>query len=335
MHDHQHAHDHGEPSSNGAHRHTGHDHDAHGHGRGHHHHHQHAPTTAEGFNRAFLIGVGLNVGFVAAETIYGLISGSMALIADAGHNMGDVLGLLAAWGASRLATRRPSERFTYGFRSSSMLAALFNAVLLLLVTGAIAYESIRRLFEPGVVAGPIVMIIAAIGIAVNGVTAALFASGRKGDINLRGAFLHMASDALVSAGVVVAGAVIWVTGWTLLDPLVSLAISGLIVLSTWSLLREALWMVMQAVPDAIRPEDVKAALLEMPGVQDLHDLHIWSMSTTETALTCHLVMPDGHPGDPFLTNARHMLQDRYRIGHATLQVELNEHCECPLASVAA
>ena len=170
---------------------------------------------------------------------------------------------------------------------------------------------------------------------MNGATAALFASGRKGDLNLRGAFLHMASDAVVSAGVVIAGGVIWATGWTLLDPLVSLVISGLIVLSTWSLLRESLWMVLQAVPDAIRPEDVRAALLNMPGVQGLHDLHIWSMSTTETALTCHLVMPDGHPGDPFLNDARHMLKDRYHIGHATLQVELNVNCECPLQSVAA
>ncbi len=337
MQDHPHTLDAGEPSPSGGRRHADHGHGPHdhGHGHGHHHHHNHAPTTAEGFNRAFLVGVVLNSSFVVAEAVYGLISGSMALIADAGHNMGDVLGLLAAWGASRLATRRPSARFTYGFRSSSMLAALFNAVLLLLVTGAIAYESIRRLFEPGVVAGPIVMIIAAIGIAVNGATAALFASGRRGDLNLRGAFLHMASDALVSAGVVVAGAVIWVTGWTLLDPLVSLVISGLIVLSTWSLLREALWMVMQAVPDAIRPDDVTSALMEMPGVKGLHDLHIWSMSTTETALTCHLVMPDGHPGDPFLNDARRMLKDRYRISHATLQVELNENCECPLHSAAA
>jgi cobalt-zinc-cadmium efflux system protein len=323
MQDHPHAPRHDESSVDSGRRHD------------HHHHHNHFGAAAEGFNRAFLIGIGLNLSFVGAETVYGFISGSVALIADAGHNMGDVLGLLAAWGASRLATRRPSARFTYGFRSSSMLAALFNAVLLLLVTGAIAYESVRRLFEPGVVAGPTVMVIAAIGIAVNGATAALFASGRKGDLNLRGAFLHMTSDALVSAGVVVAGAMIWITGWTLIDPLVSLVISGLIVLSTWGLLREALWMVLQAVPEAIRPEDVKAALLDMPGVQGLHDLHIWSMSTTETALTCHLVMPDGHPGDPFLNAARRMLKDRYRIGHATLQVELNEQCECPLHSVAA
>ena len=282
-----------------------------------------------------MVGVGLNLGFVGVECVYGAISGSMALIADAGHNMGDVLGLLAAWGASRLATRRPSHRFTYGFRSSSMLAALFNAVLLLLITGGIAAESVRRLFEPGVVAGPVVMIVAAVGIAVNGATAALFAAGRKGDLNLRGAFLHMASDALVSAGVVVAGAVIWFTGWTLLDPLVSLVISGLIVLSTWSLLSEALKMMLHAVPEAIQPADVKAALLAMPGVQGLHDLHIWSMSTTETALTCHLVMPGGHPGDPFLCDAQNMLKDRYHIGHATLQVELNQQCECPLETVAA
>jgi cobalt-zinc-cadmium efflux system protein len=264
------------------------------------------------------------------EGVYGLISGSMALLADAGHNLGDVLGLLTAWGASRLATRLPSDRFTYGLRSSSMLAALFNATALLIITGGIAGEALRRLFEPGVVVGPTVMVIAAIGIAINGATAAMFASGRKGDINIRGAFLHMLSDALVSAGVVAAGALIWATHWFWVDPVVSLMISGLIVWSTWSLLRESLNMVLQAVPGAIDPGRVRAALFALPGVAALHDLHIWPMSTTETALTAHLVMPGGHPGDGFLAEACKMLQEQHQICHATLQVETDETFACPL-----
>ena len=268
--------------------------------------------------------------FVLIEGVYGLISGSMALLADAGHNLGDVLGLLTAWGASRLATRLPSDRFTYGLRSSSMLAALFNATALLIITGGIAGEALRRLFEPGVVMGPTVMVVAAIGIAINGATAAMFASGRKGDINIRGAFLHMLSDALVSAGVVAAGALIWMTHWFWVDAMVSLAISALIVWSTWSLLRESLNMVLQAVPDAIDPARVRGALTALPGVKALHDLHIWPMSTTETALTAHLVMPGGHPGDAFLADACRMLQDQYRIGHSTLQVEIDEGFACPL-----
>ena len=276
------------------------------------------------------MGTVLNVGFVLIESIYGLLSGSMALLADAGHNLGDVLGLLTAWGASRLATRRPSDRYTYGLRSSSMLAALFNATALLIITGGIAAEAVRRLVQPGPVTGPTVMVVAAIGIAINGATAAMFASGRKGDINIRGAFLHMLSDALVSAGVVAAGALIWLTHWTWVDPIVSLGISGLIVWSTWSLLRESLNMVLQAVPQAIDPARVRAALAALPGVKALHDLHIWSMSTTETALTAHLVMPDGHPGDAFLAETCAMLHDRYQIGHATLQVEIDETFACPL-----
>ena len=261
---------------------------------------------------------------------YGLLSGSVALLADAGHNLGDVLGLLTAWLASRLALRRPSDRFTYGLRSSSMLAALFNATALLLVTGGIVTEALQRLFAPGPVAGPTVMIVAAIGIAINGATAALFASGRRGDINIRGAFLHMLSDAVISAGVVAAGGVIWLTGWTVVDPLVSLVLSGLIIWGTWGLMRESLNMVLHAVPDGIEPGKVRDALGALPGVSGLHDLHIWPMSTTETALTCHLVMPGGHPGDPFLAEACQMLQDRYKICHATLQVEIDETFACAL-----
>jgi cobalt-zinc-cadmium efflux system protein len=259
-----------------------------------------------------------------------VISHSVALLADAGHNLGDVLGLLTAWGASELARRQPTARYTYGYRSSSMLAALFNGVVLLVITGGIAWEAIRRLFEKGEVMGPTVMAVAAAGILVNGLTAALFASGRKGDLNVRGAFLHMLSDALVSAGVVVAGAVIWFTGWSMIDPAVSIAISALIVWSTWGLLKESLKMVLQAVPEAIDPAEVNAALASLPGVTALHDLHIWPMSTTETALTCHLVMPQGHPGDSFLAEVCTMLNQRYRIGHATVQVETDTNFACPL-----
>ena len=277
------------------------------------------------------MGAALNIGFVVIEGGYGLLSGSMALLADAGHNLGDVMGLLTAWLASRLATKLPSHRFTYGLRSSSMLAALFNATALLIITGGIAAEAVRRLFEPGEVMGPTVMVVAAIGIFVNGATAAMFASGRKGDINIRGAFLHMLSDAVVSAGVVAAGALIWFTHWFWVDPVVSLVIAGLIVWSTWALLRESLAMVLQGVPEAIDPTNVRATLSALPGVTGLHDLHIWPMSTTETALTCHLVMPAGHPGDNFLVDACKMLQDRFKICHATLQVEIDEALACPLA----
>jgi cobalt-zinc-cadmium efflux system protein len=280
---------------------------------------------------AFAVGTVLNVGFVLVEGGYGLISGSVALLADAGHNLGDVLGLLTAWGASGLAKRLPSDRFTYGLRSSSMLAALFNATALLVVTGGIVGEALHRLFTPGPVAGPTVMAVAAVGIVINGLTALMFASGRKGDVNIRGAFLHMLSDAIASAGVVVAGALIWLTGWAWIDPLVSLVLSGLIIWGAWGLLRESLNMVLHAVPQAIEPRKVRDDLGALPGVAALHDLHIWPMSTTETALTCHLVMPGGHPGDTFLAAACKMLHDRHRIGHATLQVEVDESFACPLA----
>lgn len=322
------AHENTHPSGKSTH---GHDHNPdHGHHHGHHHHGHHHHHIPDSFGRAFAIGTALNAAFVLIEGGYGLISGSVALLADAGHNLGDVLGLITAWGATRLARRLPSDRFTYGLRSSSMLAALFNATALLIVTGGIAGEALRRLFEPGVVAGPTVMAVAAVGIVINGATAALFASGRKGDINIRGAFLHMLSDALVSAGVVAAGALIWATHWFWVDPVVSLVISGLIVWSTWSLLRESLNMVLQAVPPAIDPTQVRASLAGLNGVSALHDLHIWPMSTTETALTCHLVMPGGHPGDAFLAEACRMLNTRFKIGHSTLQVEIDENFACPL-----
>ena len=315
-----------------------HDHHAHGHDHeGHHDHghdhsghgHAHAPAN---FGAAFAIGAALNIGFVIVEVGYGLFGHSIALLADAGHNFGDVLGLLAAWAASILARRAPTARYTYGLRGSSILAALFNAVFLLVTVGAISWEALLRLRTPEPVAGATVMVVAAIGIVVNGVTAWLFASGRESDINLRAAFTHMASDALVSAGVVVAGLVIALTGWLWLDPVVSLAVNAVIVWGTWGLLWDSVGMSMAAVPSHIDPAKVRAFLERQPGVAEIHDLHIWPMSTTEIALTCHLVMPAGHPGDVFLHKIAEALAEGFKIGHPTLQVELDPHASCALAS---
>jgi cobalt-zinc-cadmium efflux system protein len=307
----------------------GHSHEHHGHDDDHGGGHVHAPAH---FGAAFAIGVALNLGFVIVEIVYGIFGHSVALFADAGHNLSDVLGLLAAWTASILMRRAPSARYTYGLRASSILAALFNAVLLLVAVGAISWEAIMRFGRPEPVAGAIVMIVAAIGIVINGATAWLFAAGRKDDINLRAAFMHMASDALVSAGVVVAGLVIALTGWLWLDPLVGLAINAIIVLGTWGLLTDSLGMSMAAVPGFIDPAKVRAFLERQPGVVAVHDLHIWPMSTTEIALTCHLVMPSGHPGDAFLHNIATGLAADFKIVHPTLQVELDRDSACALAS---
>jgi cobalt-zinc-cadmium efflux system protein len=309
-----------------AHEHRSHDHthdDHHGGG------HVHAPAQ---FGAAFTIGVALNLGFVIIEVVYGIFGHSVALFADAGHNFGDVLGLLAAWTASILTRRPPTARYTYGLRASSILAAVFNAVFLLVTVGAISWEAIMRFGRPEPVAGAIVMIVAAIGIIINGVTAWLFAAGRNDDIDLRAAFMHMASDALVSAGVVVAGLVIALTGWLWVDPLVSLAVNAIIVLGTWGLLTDSLGMSMAAVPDRIDPAKVRAFLERQPGVVAIHDLHIWPMSTTEIALTCHLVMPGGHPGDVFLHKVAAGLASEFKIIHPTLQVELDPNSACALTS---
>jgi len=301
-------------------------------------HHEHAPGHRHShdggtrdFGMAFGLGVALNLVFVVIEAAYGFHANSVALISDAGHNLGDVLGLAAAWLASALVKRAPSDRYTYGLRGSSILAALFNAVFLMATVGAITLEAVQRLAEPAPVAGLTMTIVAAIGVAVNGATAALFASGRKGDINIRGAFLHMAADALVSAGVVVAGLVILFTGWLRLDPLVSLAINAVIAWGTWGLLRESLDMSMAGVPSAVDATQVRAYLTARPGVESVHDLHVWSMSTTETALTCHLVMPAGHPGDAFLHELAADLARRFGIGHSTLQIETDPGLACALA----
>jgi cobalt-zinc-cadmium efflux system protein len=302
--------------------HDGHDPDRHELG------HVHAPAS---FGTAFAIGIGLNLTFVAVEFIYGVLANSVALIADAGHNLSDVLGLVIAWVASALTKRTPSSRYTYGLGGSSILAALFNAVLLLVAVGAIAWEAVLRLFHPEPVASGTVMIVAAIGILVNGVTAWLFSSGRKGDLNIRGAFLHMVADAAVSAGVVVAGMIILYTGWLWLDPLTSLVIVGVIVWGTWSLLRDSLAMSVDAVPASIDPQAVRSYLSSCAGVTAVHDLHIWPLSTTENALTAHLVFPGGHPGDEFLLMAATELRRRFGIGHTTLQIEISEETACHLA----
>jgi cobalt-zinc-cadmium efflux system protein len=262
--------------------------------------------------------------------VYGLLANSIALVADAGHNLGDVLGLAMAWIATVLARRAPTRIFTYGLGSGTILVALANAVLLLVTVGAIAVEGVRRLLAPSEVASVTIMVVAAIGVVVNGVTAWLFASGRKDDINLRGAFLHMAYDALISLGVVIAGGVILLTGWTWLDPLVSLAIAGVILVGTWNLLRESLGMSLDAVPAGINPDEVERFIKQQLGVAGIHDLHIWPMSTTETALTCHCLMPGGHPSDEFLAQLANGLKQRFRIGHATIQVEVNEEIACAL-----
>ena len=302
------------------HSHAGHAHDGSG--------HAHGPAN---FGRAFAIGIGLNVAFVAIEFAYGVVANSMALVADAGHNLSDVLGLVVAWIASVLSKRPPSARYTYGLGGSSILSALFNAVLLLVAVGAIALEAIQRLLHPEPVAEVTVMVVAAIGIVINGLTAWLFASGRKGDLNIRGAFLHMVADAAVSAGVVVAAFVILLTGWLWLDPLTSLVIVGVIVWGTWSLLRDSLAMSVGAVPGHIDPQAVRRYLESCAGVSAVHDLHIWPMSTTETALTAHLVVPGGHPGDEFLAITATRLRHSFGIGHSTLQIEISAESACHLA----
>jgi cobalt-zinc-cadmium efflux system protein len=307
----------------------GHDHGghaAHDHGHGGHGH-SHAPAD---FGRAFAIGIALNVGFVIVEAVYGIIAGSMALLADAGHNLSDVLGLLIAWGAATLARRRPQGRYTYGLRSSSILAALLNALLLLVAISVIAIEAIRRFAEPAPVAGTTVMFVAGIGIVVNTVTALLFMRGRKDDLNIRGAFLHMAADAAVSAGVVLAGLAIVLSGRTWIDPVTSLVIVVVVAIGTWGLLRDSVNMSLQAAPAGIEPARIATFLRKQKGVKGVHDLHVWPMSTTETALTVHLLVPDGYPGDAFSVQIAETLRGRFGIDHATIQIETDAGTPCAL-----
>jgi len=301
-----------------------------GHDHSHHHHgHSHGAS----FGRAFAIGVALNFSFVVIEVIYGRLANSIALIADAGHNLGDVLSLLLAWGAAGLALRRPTPGRTYGMRRASILAALINAVILLVTLGGIAWEAIRRLGDPADTNAKTVMIVAAVGIVVNGVTAYLFAAGHD-DLNIRGAFTHMAADAIISLGVVLAGAAMLWTGWAWLDPAVSLVIAVVILLGTWSLLRDSLNLALDAVPAGIDCALVEGFLCGLPEVTGVHDLHVWGMSTTETALTAHLVMREPGLHNQFLAVTEHELQHRFGIQHVTLQLEVNddtaEPCKCSL-----
>ena len=283
--------------------------------------HGHMPTD---FSRAFAIGIILNIIYIIVEVTYGLLAGSMALLADAGHNLSDVLGLAVAWAGAELAKRPPSKRFTYGLGGSSILAALLNALLLLLACGAIAWEAIQRFAVPNAVASTTVIIVAAIGIVINFTTAMLFMSGQKEDINIRGAFLHMMADAAVSAGVVAGGFLILFTGFNWIDPLVSLMIVGLIFWSTWGLLSEAVRMSLAGVPRGIDIEEVLEMLQQQPGVTTVHDIHIWPMSTSEAAMTAHLVMPNGHPGGDFLSALQEQVKARYPIHHITIQIELED-----------
>ena len=300
------------------HRHHRHGSDGHDHAQAGGHHHAHAPAS---FGRAFAVGIFLNIGFVLVEGGFGLISGSLALVADAGHNLSDVFGLLIAWGAVALARVRPSQRFTYGLKGSSILAALLNGLLLMLAAGAIALAAVQRFATPQPVPGTTMMIVAAIGILINGATALLFFSGGKGDINIRGVVLHMAADAAVSAGVVVAGLGIRLTGWAWLDPVTSLLIVAVIIWSSWGLLREAVALSLGGVPSGIERDRVERFLAGLDGVRAVHDLHIWSMSTTETAMTAHLVMPAGNGSDRFLHRLAEEMHAHFGIGHITIQIE--------------
>jgi cobalt-zinc-cadmium efflux system protein len=318
-HSHSHDHDH-------------HDHD-HGHGHahdhGHHHHghgHSHAPAD---FGAAFAIGVALNSAFVVAELIFGYAAQSLALISDAVHNLSDVMALLLAWCALWLSRKQPTDRHTYGYRRASILAALANAALLLVVVGGIAVEAIDRLRAPSEVASMTVLWVAALGIVINGATALLFMRGRHDDLNIRGAYLHMAADAGVSFGVVVAAAVTMATGWLWIDPVVSLGIAAVVLISGWDLARDSVNLALDAVPRDIALGDVKEYLAALDGVSEVHDLHIWAMSTNETALTAHLVRPGGSD-DAFLHRCCEGLSHRFKINHATLQVEV-DGAVCKLA----
>lgn len=283
--------------------------------------HNHGPAD---YNRAFAIGIVLNFVFVIAEVIFGFTADSLALLADAGHNLSDVAGLLLAWGASLLSRLRPTTKRTYGYRSTTIIAALANAVILLVAVGGIALESVRRFKGPAPAAGETIIIVAAIGVAINTVTALLFFTGRKKDLNIRGAFLHMASDAGVSVGVILAGIGIMTTGWLWIDPLVSLVIAAIILVSTWGLLKESMNLALQAVPAGIDTEMVSDYLSRLPGVTAVHDLHIWAISTTETALTAHLVKPDPIDDDVLITQVRRDLFENFGIDHMTLQWERSD-----------
>ncbi len=286
----------------------------------HHHHHSHTHPPPD-FGAAFAIGVTLNLGFVVTEAVFGLIAGSLGLLADAGHNLADVFSLLLAWSALWLSRRPPTRRRTYGFRRSSVLAAVINAVVLLIAVGAIALEAVQRLHEPQPVLTGLTMAVAGIGVVINLATAMLFRAGANGDVNLRGAFLHMAADAAISFGVVLAAFGIQLSGWLWLDPAIGLVIALVITIGTWNLLRESMNLALDAVPVGINPHEVERYLLELPGVTEVHDLHIWAISTTETALTVHLLRPGCPIDDAFISQLAHDLANRFNIAHPTVQIE--------------
>lgn len=304
---------------------AGHHHDAHG---DHDHHGHGALGMLETQGPAFKLGIALNLLYVVAEVIAGLWTGSVALLADAGHNLSDVLGLGLAWAAVILAARPATARFTFGLGRSTILAALANAMILLAACGAIGVEALRRLAEPADIPGGVVMLVAGIGVAINLGTAMLFVKGQKDDLNIRGAYLHMMADAGISAAVVVAGLVILLTGWHWVDAAISLMVVALIVRSTWGLLRDSVAAALDAVPPHIDPEAVRAALLALPGVTQVHDLHIWPMTTAQVAMTAHLVMPAGHPGDAAISAMAHAMNHDFGIGHATFQIEAGD-AACP------
>ena len=281
------------------------------------HGHDHGPAD---YNAAFAIGIGLNIAFVAIEAYYGWKVDSLALLADAGHNLSDVIGLVLAWGGALAGRLRPDARHTYGWKRASILAAFVNALLLLVAMGSLAWEALHRLQSPVPMAGITIMVVAGVGIVVNTATALLFMRGRDADLNIRGAYLHMAADALVSAGVVVAGGLALWLGWSWLDPVVSLAIAAVIVVGTWSLFRQSLHLLFDGVPENVDLHAVRAQLEMLPGVARVHDLHVWAMGTSQVALTAHLVMPDGDADDAFLQQASELLHDRFGIEHVTLQV---------------
>jgi cobalt-zinc-cadmium efflux system protein len=288
------------------------------------HDHGHAPAN---YNRAFAIGIGLNIAFVAIEAWYGWKIDSLALLADAGHNLSDVIGLVLAWGGALAGRLRPDARHTYGWKRASILAAFINALLLLVAMGSLAWEAVHRLQVPQAIEGVTIMVVAGIGIVVNTATALLFMRGSQGDLNIRGAFLHMAADAGVSAGVVVAGGLALWFGWTWLDPVVSLVIAAVIVWGTWSLFRQSLHLLFDGVPEGVDLHAVQSLLQGLPGVTQVHDLHVWAMGTSETALTAHLVMPAGGGDDAFLKHATDELHEHFEIRHVTLQVVREPFCE--------
>ena len=293
------------------------------------HQHSHIPKN---FGRAFIIGIALNIIFIIAEIIYGLKVNSLALLSDAGHNVSDVFALGLAFVGVILAKSKPSDRFTYGLESASIVIALTNAVSLLVVVGGIAWEAVKRFNNTDVTDGSTVIMVAILGVVVNGITAMLFMSGKKNDLNIRGAFLHMASDALVSLGVVISGIIILNTGFTWIDPLTSLIISLVIIIGTWGLLKDSIGLSLHAVPRGIEIAKVRKYLSDLEGVREIHDLHIWAIGTNHNAASVHLVMPTGHPGDKFIAEISHELEHQFNIGHVTIQIEVGDIKECKLAS---